>query len=41
MKIANKEYFEIAKIFAKQAVRHGDSYRLKLAREFVKLAYGL
>ena len=41
MKIVDKEIFEIAQIYAKQAVRDNDNYCWMCAKEDRKMAYGL
>lgn len=41
MKIVDKEMFEIAQIYANQAVKYIDNYRWMLAKEYLKMAYGL
>ena len=41
MKIVDKEMFEIAQVYAKQAVRDNDNYCWMCAKEYLKLAYGL
>lgn len=41
MKIVDKEMFEIAQVYAKQAIRDSDNYCWMLAKEYIKMAYGL
>lgn len=41
MKIVDKEMFVIAQVYANEAVTHSDNYRWMLAKEYLKMAYGL
>lgn len=41
MKIADKEIFDIAQAYAKQAAIDNDNYCWMLAKEYLKMAYGL
>ena len=41
MKIVDKEIFDIAQAYAKQAVMDNDNYCWMLAKEYLKMAYDL
>lgn len=41
MKIVDKEIFDIAQAYAKQAVSDNDNYCWMCAKECLKMAYGL
>lgn len=41
MKIADKEMFEIAQVYANYAVKNGSEWAWMCAKEYLKMAYDL
>lgn len=41
MKIVDKEMFEIAQVYADDALKTGSEWSWMCAREYLKMAYGL